>query len=199
MFKNLFKKLKNNRGGADGVMFVYGMLLFTVIIIFSLDVFDLTWQRYVIKRELGNVSRLYAIRWTELYLKTDCDGNFTTCSTTINNSKLGEEFKKLMEITVREGNLDNAELVIARTSGATCSTPGVLLCARASSNGNVTLTGQAWDIAKTTDYGDVLYASISVNYTWDQTLRTPRRQKGYRIENKFASERFASDQNLIGS
>lgn len=199
MFKDFFKKLKNNKGGAEGVMFISGMLLFTVVVLFSLNIFDLTWQRYVVKRELGNVSRLYAIRWTELYLKTDCNGNFSTCSTTITNSKLGSEFKKLMELTIKEGNLDNAELVISRNSGDTCYSAGVLLCVRADKSGTVSISGQDWSVAKNTGYGDVLYSSIEVKYTWNKTLRTAQKQEGYRLTNKFGSERSSSDSNLIGS
>jgi len=198
-FSEIIKKLKSKKGGAEGVMFLSGMLLLTVVIVFSLNVFDLTWQRYVVKREIGNVSRLYAIRWTELYIKSNCDGNFETCSTIPTNSKLGEEIQNIMELTVKEGNLDNAELVVSKNTGDTCSSPGVLLCVRTDGSGNTTISGQSWDIAKLTGYGDVLYTSLDVKYTWNSTLRTARKQDGYKLENKFASERAASDQNLIGS
>ena len=45
------KKLKNNNAGAESAMFCMGCMIFLIILVFSFDIFKLTWQRYVDTRE----------------------------------------------------------------------------------------------------------------------------------------------------
>lgn len=191
------KKVKNNKGLAESLMFVVGSLFVIMVIGFCTNTFNLTWQRYTVHRQLYNETRLFATRWTETYIKTDCNGTLEQCKyTNIEDSPLVNEMKGIVNTMVTEGNLDSAELVIGPNKDQDCNSAYVCISQQAD---NVTVSGANWDTLKRLDYGTTLWGKVNVRYTWRKFLGFRTTQDGYTLTDKFASERFKNSEQLIGS
>lgn len=192
---NFFNKIKNNKGSAESAMFVFGLAIFATIVVFSMDIFGLTWQRYLSTRELSNMSRLYAIRATDLYIDDAQSGVLESTLTTPDKSDLGSEMMNIMKMIVAHGKISNAVLTITKDVG------GIQLLRITAENGGAQITAAGYDQVKTIDYGDVLIAELKIEYnnsTFKGVGAQQKSKNSYVIQNKFAFEDFAHDGNNVG-
>lgn len=177
--KSFINKLKNNKGSAESAMFIFGLAIFATIVVFSMDTLGLTWQRYLATRELSNMSRLYAIRATDLFWD---DG--ATQMTTPANSELGNKMSETLELLVGHGNLTKATLTIQDVGG-------VQLLKIEAEDGTSNITSAPWEVFREIDYGDTLYAKLNVQYKRSglQAVASQTEVNNeYTITNKFAYE-----------
>lgn len=185
---NFLKKLRNNKGSAESGMFVMGVCIFATIVVFSLNVFNLTWQRYLSTREVNNLARLYAIRSYDLYW----DGTTQTQPT---NSKLGKDMMNILDKVAKHTKITTAEFVITTEAGVQ------LFKLTASKSGGPSLSAVQFDVFKEVDYADTLMAKMTIKYD-SQIIRAiaaeTKRQEQYVITNKFAFEQKASNNTTIG-
>lgn len=191
---NFFNKIKNNKGSAESAMFVYGIAIFATIVVFALDIFGLTWQRYLATRELSNMSRLYATRASDLYFKDGASGTLQGISTQPTNSELGKEMNKIMNLLVSHGQVFQATLTITDVEG-------VQLLKIVSNGRNATMTAAPYSTVKERDYGTTMFAKMKIDYKASGFIRVAGQRKemdSYTITNKFAFEQFRHDETNIG-
>ena len=189
--KKFLKKLKNNQGSVEVAMFVFGVAVFATIVVFAMDILGLTWQRYLATRELSNMSRLYAIRASDLY--------FNSNSSTVirpSGSAFGAEMGDMLEVLVRDGHLQKATLEIVDEGGGALLT----IVAEKGTESNIT-HGASFDRFKKLKYSETLYAKLKIEYR-DSGITAVAHAAGenreYTLVNKFAFERNASDNDTIG-
>lgn len=197
---NFLKKIKNNKGSAESAMFVLGIAIFAIIVVFAMDLFGLTWQRYLSTRELSNMSRLYAIRASDLYINDQASGTASSLMTQPNNSTLGKEMMSIMNMISKHGKMDKATLMITNQGG-------VELLRITAGDGAAQLTAVGYDVFKSIEYGDILFAELKVEYK-HHGFSVGQKNRGvakveednseYSIKNKFAFEQFAHDSEGIG-
>ena len=187
--KSFIDKLKNNKGSAESAMFIFGLAIFATIVVFSMDTLGLTWQRYLATRELSNMSRLYAIRATDLFWD---DG--ATQMTTPAASKLGNKMGETLELLVGHGNLTRATLTIQDAGG-------VQLFKIEAEDGTSNITSAPWEIFREVDYGDTLYAKLNIQYKRSGLQAVASQSEvnnEYTITNKFAYEIDKSTSEWLG-
>jgi len=192
---NFFNKIKNNKGSAESAMFVFGLAIFATIVVFSMDIFGLTWQRYLSTRELSNMSRLYAIRATDLYIDDSQSGVLDSMITTPDKSDLGKEMADIMKMIVAHGKIDNAVLTITKGPG------GVQLLRITADRNSTDIVAAGYEQIKVLDYGDDLIAELKIEYnnsTFKGVGAQEKSKNSYVIQNKFAFEDFAHDGNNVG-
>lgn len=197
---NLLKKIKNNKASAESAMFVLGIAIFALIVVFALDLFGLTWQRYLSTRELSNMSRLYAIRASDLYIDDKKTGTTASLMTQPSSSNLGKEMMSIMKMITSHGNMKKATLLIKDQGGTE-------LLKITAGDKNAQLSAIGYDMFKSIEYGDVLFAELKVEYK-HRGFSVGRKNNGlarvtedtseYTIKNKFAFEEFAHDKEGIG-
>ena len=188
--KKFLDKLKNNKGSAESAMFVFGVAIFATIVVFSMDMLGLTWQRYLATRELSNMSRLYAIRSTDLYYNGSSANIINPSS-----SNFGAEMGDMLEILVDHGKLTRATLTIEKEGGIQ------IFKIVANKSTEAVVSGSGWDTFKQIGYGDTLYAKLKVEYR-DSGITGVARAEGknqsYTLTNKFAFEGYLSTNDNIG-
>lgn len=181
---NFLKKIKNNKGSAEGAMFVVGIMIFATIVVFSMDMFALTWQRYLATREIGNMSRLYAVRAYDLYL--DDAGNRIEPS----NSDLGKEMGDILEMVVKHTQIKSAEFTI--------TTEGGVQVFKLESDGGLTAAGI--DTIKQFNHETVLISKLEIEYNHSRFTDIGAQEddeSSYTISNKFAFESGKRDDGTI--
>jgi hypothetical protein len=185
---NFFKKLNNNNGSAESAMFVFGVMIFATIVVFSLSVFGLTWQRYLSTREISNMSRLYAIRSRTMYYHG-------TEQISPEGSEFANEMKDTLARVVQQTNIKEAKFVIVTKDNVK------LLEIDATRGDSPTLWAVDYSHFREVDYGDVLLSSLTVSYdiTGFQRVATPNAEvNSYVLNNRFAFEQKASNSSIVG-
>lgn len=187
-----FNKLKNNKGSVESAMFVFGIAVFATIVVFSMDMLGLTWQRYLSTRELSNMSRLYAIRATDLYWEEG-----SSSMTSPGASSLGQTMGDMLEVLVDHGKLTRATLTISDAENGGNN----FLTITTNNSTDSVITGTNWDRFKQLDYGATLYAKLKIEYR-DSGItgvaRADGRNRTYTIINKFAFEGSKATNDKIG-
>ena len=196
---NLFKKIKNNKGSAESAMFVLGIAIFALVVVFAMDLFGLTWQRYLSTRELSNMSRLYAIRATDLYIKDNTSGTVGNMMiTNMEDSSLAKEMTSIMKMIVKHGKMEKATLIIKDDGNSQ-----IFKIVATKDNAKIDTNGTAgYDTFKQINYGDVLFAELKIEYK-NHGFIVGRKNNGlarvtedtseYTIKNKFAFEQFSQN------
>lgn len=181
---NFLKKIKNNKGSAEGAMFVVGIMIFATVVVFSMDMFALTWQRYLATREIANMSRLYAVRAYDLYL--DDAGNKIEPA----NSDLGKEMEDILEMVVAHTQIKSAEFVIKTEAGVQVF--------ELDSDGGITAVGI--DTIKQFNHETVLISTLKIEYRHSKFTDIGAQEgdeSSYVISNKFAFESGKRDDSTI--
>lgn len=183
------KKLKNNNAGAESAMFCMGCMIFLIILVFSFDIFKLTWQRYVVTREIENISRLYATRAMDLYYNPDGTQSYSN----IKNSPLGKDMLSIVRHTVASASLHEMKIEIKKSTTSSCNNAGTTFLTITSNGSKSDITGVPLSTAKTTEYGTTFCAFATIKYNWDDNMVEEEKVDGYTITNKFAFENDRRD------
>lgn len=193
----MLKRLKNNKGDAEPLFFICGIVLALILLWFALDIINLTWSRYTIRREAQTMSRLYALDWVSAVWDPDCHSStMSACEyPNFEASKLHGDFIRITESAISNARLSDMNIMITDNEDATladCDTQ--LLCIRATP-GATTVRAASASILKTRlNYGTDLYITVEATAPYryiGDTLGI--RDPVYTVKNKFASERFSKD------
>lgn len=201
--KTFILRLKNNRGDAEPLFFIWGMLIVILLLWFSMDLINITWSRYTVKREAQTISRLYAVNWVDGVWNPDCkEATMSSCQyNTLGESKLAQDMKKIVDSAISNGKFSNFRLVISTNPDNGIENCGTAVMCVVSDGKETVVSGWGPSLTKNNlDYGTDLYMWVSATapyrYIGEKLgLSDPE----YKVINKFASERFSkNDQGVDG-
>ena len=199
--KKFFKKFKNNRGEGDPIFFVWGMVLVICLLWFSLDLINVNWGRYTIKRESENMARMYALYWVDSIWDPEAfDEGKLQQYDNLADSHLVKEFDRMIKSAMANANLSDFSMMISlnpNTSLDACTTQ--VLCMTSTDGKNVTVNGMGPEVLKTTlSYGTDLYITVQSKAPYKAAGKVfGKTGAEYTSTMKFASERFGK-QGTIG-
>ena len=200
--KIFFNKIRNNRADVEPLFFLYGIMIIMFLLWFALDIINMSWSRYTIRREAQNVARLYSLTWVNSIWDPECNdavpANCEYGSTT--SSKLSDDFEKITRSAMLNGGF--SELTIMITTDMTdtlndCNNS--LFCIKGEGN---TIRSYGWPIQtvkETLNYGTDLYMIVEgvVPYKFVGE-KLGLEDNVYTVTNKFASERNGKNDGAMG-
>ena len=200
--KNFLKKIKNNRGDLEPMMFVYGTMLAFFFIYLTFDLTTVAWSRYTIKREALNLSRVYALKWVDSIWDPSCMENEALAERclygSVRDSKLAEDIEMMSKSAAVNGGFSSLTMMITTNpQNDTSNCRNALFCVTTNSPDGTSATSQtyAWSIdnskialAYGTDLYLVVEGTVPYRFAGNQLGLPPLH---YTVYNKFASERQA--------
>ena len=200
--KTFLNKIKNNKADVEPLFFLYGIMIIMFLLWFALDIINMSWSRYTIRREAQNVARLYSLTWINSIWDPTCeDAVASNCeygSTT--ESKLSEDFEKITRSAMQNGGFSKLTIMITTDTTDTlndCSNS--LFCIKGEGN---SIRSYGWPIQtvkENLEYGTDLYMIVEgvVPYKFVGE-KLGLEDNVYTVTNKFASERFGRNDGAMG-